>query len=77
MRHGLKRRLIFAITMSLITGSMTVAVGILHNYGITPRFFALWLNTVVVVYPTIMLSVFFIAPRVQRMIDRRLPPSRE
>ena len=67
----IKRRVLIAFTMSLITGSMTVTVSILYNFGYTENFWHLWFHSVRVVYPTIMCSILFIAPHVHRFIDRQ------
>ncbi|MEJ0009250.1 MAG: DUF2798 domain-containing protein [Alphaproteobacteria bacterium] len=60
--------------MALIAGSLVVAAGILRTRGPVPNFFAIWLETVEVAYPIIVVCILLIAPWVQRRIDRLLPP---
>ena len=68
-----QKKILFALIMAAITGSLASGAGVIRNYGLHPETFHVWLRAFEVSYPTIVFSILVIAPIIQKMIQKLLP----
>jgi hypothetical protein len=65
----MKRRITFALIMSLVTTSIISFVIIALNIGFTDKFVAAWLRSWSVAYVLAVSLMLLVAPRVQILVD--------
>ncbi|MFD0913080.1 DUF2798 domain-containing protein [Methylophilus luteus] len=69
-RLALKRQLLFALLMSLVTVNI-VSIAILLIHGVPlALLFEKWLTSIVVAWPIVFISILLVAPWLLRLTER-------
>ncbi|MGQ3089842.1 MAG: DUF2798 domain-containing protein [Methylophilus sp.] len=69
-RLALKRQLLFALLMSLVTVNI-VSIAILLIHGVPlALLFEKWLTSIVVAWPIVFISILLVAPHLLRLTER-------
>jgi hypothetical protein len=69
-RLALKRQLLFALLMSLVTVNI-VSISILLIHGVPlALLFEKWLTSIVVAWPIVFISILLVAPWLLRLTER-------
>jgi CBS domain containing-hemolysin-like protein len=69
-RLALKRQLLFALLMSLVTVNI-VSIAILLIHGVpVALLFEKWLTSIVVAWPIVFISILLVAPYLLRLTER-------
>lgn len=71
----MKKRIVFALIMGLITTSLISFIIIAVNVGFESNFLMIWFRSWCLSYVIAVLSMLFIAPRVQVFVDTILNKS--
>ena len=66
----IKKKIVFALIMGLIsTGIISLSL-IIINIGLRPSFIQIWLKSWGIAYILVIPAILFIAPWIERMVDR-------
>ncbi|HSI29594.1 MAG: DUF2798 domain-containing protein [Methylophilus sp.] len=69
-RVALKRQLLFAVLMSLVTVNI-VSISILLIHGVpVALLFEKWLTSIIVAWPIVFISILLVAPWLLRLTER-------
>jgi uncharacterized membrane protein YvlD (DUF360 family) len=66
----LKRRIVFALSMGVVTTGIISFVIIAFNLGFTGKFAQQWLRSWSMAYAIVIPAILLIGPRVQAQVDR-------
>jgi hypothetical protein len=69
----LKRKIVFALSMGIVTTGIVSFVLIVLNLGFSDRFVLVWLRSWGVSYAIAIPAILVIGPRLQAKIDRLIP----
>lgn len=69
-RVALKRKLVFAMLMSLVTVNIVSLSILLMNHVPASRFLEKWFASVTVAWPIVFISILLIAPALLRLTER-------
>jgi hypothetical protein len=69
----LKRRIVFALSMGVVTTGIISFVLISINLGFSAGFLAVWLRSWGIAYVVVIPAILLIAPRLQAQVDRLIP----
>jgi hypothetical protein len=64
-----KIRIVFSLTMGIITTGLISFALIAVNIGFTPAFLKIWLKSWLIAYLVVIPAILFIAPSLQKYID--------
>lgn len=68
-RVAFKRKLVFALLMSLVTVNIVSVSILLINHVPTVVFFQKWLTSISVAWPIVFISILLIAPSLLRLTE--------
>jgi hypothetical protein len=68
-RVAFKRKLVFALLMSLVTVNIVSVSILLINHVPTVLFFQKWLTSISVAWPIVFISILLIAPSLLRLTE--------
>ncbi|TXI43869.1 DUF2798 domain-containing protein [Methylophilus sp.] len=68
-RLAFKRKLVFALLMSLVTVNIVSVSILLINHVPTVVFFQKWLTSISVAWPIVFISILLIAPSLLRLTE--------
>jgi hypothetical protein len=70
MNTQLKRRIVFALLMGIITTGIISFAILGVNLGFTERFVLAWLRSWAIAYVIVIPAILVIGPRLQSLVDR-------
>lgn len=70
MNMQLKRKIVFALSMGIVTTGIVSFVLIALNLGFTANFMPVWLRSWVIGYVLVTPAILLVGPRLQAMVDR-------
>jgi hypothetical protein len=70
MNMQLKRKIVFALSMGIVTTGIVSFVLIALNLGFTANFMQVWLRSWVIGYVLVTPAILLVGPRLQAMLDR-------
>ena len=73
MSSMLKRKIVFALTMGLVTTGIISFALIALNVGFSPRFVMVWLESWGVGYMLVIPAILLLGPHLQTLVDRLFP----
>lgn len=73
MNTQLKRKIVFALAMGIVTTGIVSFALIALNLGFSDRFALVWLRSWGVGYAIAIPAILMIGPRLQAQIDRLIP----
>ncbi|WP_353776993.1 DUF2798 domain-containing protein [Winogradskyella sp. 3972H.M.0a.05] len=68
-KNELKRKLIFALVMGIITTGIISFSLIVINLGFTKNFLRAWLKSWLLAYVFVIPAILFIAPPIERLVN--------
>lgn len=74
-RVALKRKLVFALLMSLVTVNIVTVSILLINHVPTAVLLEKWLTSISVAWPIVFISILLIAPSLLRLTERLVKES--
>lgn len=63
------RALIFAVLMSSVTSILVTGFVLLINHADNASFIYKWVKAVILAWPIIFISILFVAPQINRLVD--------
>lgn len=69
----MKNKIAFAMIMGVITTGIISFTLIAINVGFDDRFLKIWVKSWCIAYLVVIPSILFIAPRIQKIVDRFFP----
>ncbi|WP_299521526.1 DUF2798 domain-containing protein [Winogradskyella sp.] len=69
-KQEVKRKLVFALIMGMITTGIISFALIAINLGITESFLKTWIKSWILAYVFVIPAILFIAPCVERLVSR-------
>lgn len=68
-KNELKKKVVFAGIMGVITTGIISFALIAINVGLTENFLQIWLKSWLLAYVFVIPAILFIAPKVEKMVD--------
>lgn len=75
-KKELKKKIVFALIMGMITTGIISFALIAINLGLSDNFLKTWFKSWVLAYLFVIPSILFIAPLVERFVDRIIKQSK-
>ena len=72
-RVALKRKLLFALLMSLVTVNIVTLSILLMNHVPATRFLEKWLTSISIAWPIVFVSILLLAPALLRLTEKLVP----
>ncbi len=70
MNTELKRKIVFALSMGIVTTGIISFVLLALNLGFSDRFAGVWLRSWSIAYLIVIPAILLIGPRLQAKVDR-------